>query len=692
MKTRTLRLLLLAALAATSVQATYRIGQSEIPAVDIKADVADFRVYGKHPRLFFRDTDLPAIRERIRGEYAPEWKEMISHLERAALSRPAADFAQGVYLKAWAIGRNIAFAAVVTGEPRYVKWAKEWAAALAAAGPVGPDAEYRGRLQCLAIAYDWLFPFFDESERKAVADGIFAHLDRAWHFAASPNYIGNHSRWGNFTLAAGLLALVTEHPELQDKLLQIRRIWVDGYFPAQGWIAQEGGYHMGWAYSAAYLTGSIHYAWSTATNECVFFPWQAKLPVFWIYGRQGDGTYPNRGDAYTVVDDLNAYHSDLLMIGAGVLKDSRAAWALKDRNDRFPDILYGDKHVKRLAPDDPESPLPLSRNFAHAGVVIARDRWDERTTLLQFASNPFYSTNHLHRDVNSFTLHYRGGLAIDSGIYDEVGKGANRGGYGGSHWRNYFTRTIAHNAIVVFDPAQKMTVLEQPASNDGGQIFRRDPVTLQDIQPGGFAALDGITRYVATDDYTYAAGDATKAYDPQRVSLAQREIVYLRATTREHPVVVVFDRVASARPEFEKRFLLHTVGEPVVSGRMTVAENQGGRLSCLTLLPQDARLELIGGPGREAWVDGKNYPWNPDTKMKRREPGAWRLEVSPGAARSQDYFLHVLFVDDADAKPVSASEATLSQTGTGATVRVAGWEIAFPFEKGGAARITRARE
>jgi hypothetical protein len=689
MKIRFVHLLLLASFAA-SAQATYRIGQPEIPQVEIKKDAADFRVYPGHPRLFFRDTDLPAIRERIRGDFASDWKEMTAELDRKAFARPPADFAQGGYLKEWSIGRNVTFVAAVTGEARYVKWAKDWSAALAAAGPVGTDPEYRGRLQCLAIAYDWLFPVLDQGERDVLAKAIFAHLDRAWHFAAQANFIGNHSRWGNFTLAAGLLALVTEHPELHEKLLQVRSLWVDGYFPAQGWIAEEGGYHMGWAYSGAYLTGSIHYAWSTATNECVFFPWQAKLPWFWIYGRQGDGMYPNRGDAYTVTNDLNGHHSDLLMIGAGVLKDSRAAWAMKDGFDRFPVILYGDKHVKRLAPDAPEDPLPLSRIFRHAGVAIARDRWDDRTTLLQFSSAPFYSTNHLHRDANSFTLHYRGHLAIDSGVYDETA-GPNRGGYGGVHWRNYFTRTIAHNAIVVFDPAQKMTVLGEPVSNDGGQVFRRDPVTLQDIQPGGFAALDGITRFVTTDHYTYASGDATKAYDPARVSLAQREIVYLRAKSREHPVVVVFDRVESTRPEFEKHFLLHTVEQPVVRGKITVTENNGGRLSCVTLLPQDAKLELIGGPGKEAWVDGKNYPWNPDTKLRSREPGAWRLEVSPGAARRQDYFLHVLFVDDVGAVPVNADDAQLSQTSTEATVRVAGWEMTFPFKPGAAARIAPAR-
>lgn len=680
---------LLTTLLAGSAQASYRIGQPEIPAVVVQEDARNFQVHPGHPRLFFRDTDLPAIRERIASEYRPEWREMMADLEARALPQTPAEFAQGPHLKLWSTGRNMAFVAVVTGDEKYLSWAKQWAAALAAVGPVGNDSEYRGRLQSLAIAYDWLYSSLSDTERDRLRNAIIAHLDKAWYFAdRTTNYIGGHSRWGNFTLAAGLLALASERPELREKLLVVRDHWIRGYFPLQAWIAQEGGYHMGWAYSAAYLTGSIHCVWSTATNECVFFPWQAKLPSFWIYGRQGDGLFPNTGDAYTVRDDLNVYHRELLMISAGVLKDRHAAGNIKGHTDRFADILYGDKRVKPALPDSAEAPLPLSANFRNAGVVIARDRWDAATTHLQFRSSPFYAANHLHRDANSFTLHYRGALAIDSGLYDEGGM--QKGGYGGSHWRNYYTRTVAHNAIVVFDPAQEMTVLDQLASNDGGQTYREEPFTLKDILPGGHAHLDGITRYIDTADYTYTSGDAMKAYDPQRVRLAQREIVYLRGATRAHPVVIVFDRVESAKAEFEKRFLLHTVNQPEVKDRLMVAENNGGRLSLLTLLPEKAKLQVVGGPGKEAWVNGQNYPWDPTAKKRiGMEPGAWRLEVAPAGRQTRDDFLHVLFVDDASAAPVTVRDAELIRTSTHVGVRVAGWEVTFPFAANGAARVER---
>lgn len=666
----------------------YTIGQREIPKVVIQEEPADFQVYPGHPRLFFRDTDLPVLRDRIRGEFKQEWLAMIADLESRALNKTPSTYAQGKFLKGWDTGRNMAFVAVLTEDEKYIKWAKQWAEALAAAGTVGNDDNYRGRLQSLAVAYDWLHAFLSDSEKARLEKAILEHIEKNWYFSTNADYVGGHSRWGNFALAAGLLAMVTEHPELHEKLLLVRNHWINGFHKVQGWIAADGGYHMGWAYSAAYLTGENHNIWSSATNECVYYPWQALLPLFWIYGRQGDGYYPNTGDAYTIQQDLNG-ERELLMIAAGILKNRYAAGAIRKSANSFADILYGDKHVKPLAPADASAPLALSRNFGHAGVVIARDRWDSLTTLLQFRSVPFYSANHHHRDENSFTLHYKGALAIDAGLYDE---GGPNGGYGKSHWLNFFTRTVAHNAILVFDPEQKMTIYNRPVSNDGGQPYSKEPRRLEDIAPGGYAHLDGIQYYRDTDPYMHTVGDATKAYDPDRVKLAEREIVYLRAVKRPHPIVVIFDRVESTQPEFEKRFLLHTVNEPVINGKMMVTENHGGRLSCLTVLPENPALQLIGGPGREFWVNGKNYPIDSEARARHGlEPGAWRLEVSPKTPHAKDYFLHALFVDDAGAPPVDPDLVKVIKGKNAVTITVSGWKLSFPFAEGERATVVPAK-
>ena len=686
---RHFRLLLPVLLPWAPAYADYRIGQSEIPAPLVHEDPARFEVYPRHPRLFFRETDLPEIQRRIAGEFAPEWEQLTTDLEARAMRADPAQFAQGQHLKAWTTGRNVTFAARVTGEERYIAWARAWADALVAAGPVGNDSEQRGRLQCLAVAYDWLHPWLSTDERRRIGDAIVSHLDTLWYFAnRSTNYVSGHSRWGNMTLAAGLLALATDRPELHERLLVVRDHWVHGYFPAQGWIAADGGYHMGWAYSLAYLSGGIHNLWSSATNESVYFPWQAKTPLFWIYGRQGDGTYPNTGDAYTNLSDLNEPAARaLLQIAAGVLKDPYAAGMIRASTDPFSDILYGDKRVEPKLPNDWRSPLPLGRHFRNAGIVIARDSWGPDATVLQFRSVPFYSANHHHRDENSFTLHYRGGLAIDAGLYAPY---EGQGAYGNSHWLNYFTRTIAHNAIVVHDPEQRFDFDGKPISNDGGQPYRAEPRRLEDLQPGGAAALGSVTVFRDERHYTYMAGDATRAYDPERVRLAQREIVFLRGPTRSNSVVIVLDRVESTRPSFRKAFLLHTVNEPVVNRNRLVTHHGGGRLTSVTLLPKGAELGLVGGGEREAWVDGRNYPWDKNAPLaKVIEPGAWRLEVSPNTPAMRDTFLHVLFVDSARSAPVSDDAARLIEQGSHVGVQVAGWEVLFPHEPGAEATVTR---
>ena len=119
---------------------------------------------------------------------------------------------------------------------------------------------------------------------------------------------------------------------------------------------------------------------------------------------------------------------------------------------------------------------------------------------------------------------------------------------------------------------------------------------------------------------------------------------------------VVYDRVTAAVPTDRKAWLLHTKDEPRIEGRLLTTDSGKGRLFCETVLPEDAKLEKIGGHGKEFWANGKN--WEPDSaflasaergaKRTGRGPyfGAWRLEVSPGAPRNADRFLHVLTAAD----------------------------------------------
>ena len=61
---------------------SYTIGQTAAPQVVVRDTPSEFSVYPGHPRLFFRDTDLPTIRARIAGSHQEEWQWLVGLADR----------------------------------------------------------------------------------------------------------------------------------------------------------------------------------------------------------------------------------------------------------------------------------------------------------------------------------------------------------------------------------------------------------------------------------------------------------------------------------------------------------------------------------------------------------------------------------------------------------------------------------
>ena len=68
------------------------------------------------------------------------------------------------------------------------------------------------------------------------------------------------------------------------------------------------------------------------------------------------------------------------------------------------------------------------------------------------------------------------------------------------------------------------------------------------------------------------------------------------------------------------------------------------------LLPRadNIHIDKVGGPGKENWVFGTNYPNDAVAPYldNANERGAWRVEVSPAASAVTDNFLNVIQVAD----------------------------------------------
>src|SRR5690606_24045143 len=134
--------------------------------------------------------------------------------------------------------------------------------------------------------------------------------------------------------------------------------------------------------------------------------------------------------------------------------------------------------------------LPLTKYFpSPKGGMIARTGWEEGidspVVVAEMKINEMNFANHQHLDAGSFQIYYKGALATDSGYYqaglsDRNARHLNNGNscYSSQHDLNYHKRTIAHKAMLVYDPDENMGGL----ANDGGQRFlnnRREAPTLE---------------------------------------------------------------------------------------------------------------------------------------------------------------------------------------------------------------------
>ena len=276
----------------------------------------------------------------------------------------------------------------------------------------------------------------------------------------------------------------------------------------------------------------------------------------------------------------------------------------------------------------PPTNLPLARHFAGVGQIFMRSGWGDNDTCALFTAGGSVdgSQGHKHFDENNFTIFHKGFLALDTGTRP----------YPGNHLFQYYGRSVAHNCILIRmegeilplfwgEPAPDEPVL--PIANDGGMRLTTGAV---------------IRAFRTTSDYTYIASDATACYHPDKCRLALRQFVHIQPD-----IFVIFDRVQTVQPDQQTTWLLHTVEEPRIETDRFSADHRDGRLWCRTFLPRDARLSKVGGPGKEFWSDGRNWPLPTNSWPRQTElTGRWRLEVSPSEPATNVYFLHVIEVGD----------------------------------------------
>ena len=291
-----------------------------------------------------------------------------------------------------------------------------------------------------------------------------------------------------------------------------------------------------------------------------------------------------------------------------------------------------------IKPKGPSQQLPRARHFDNMGQLFMRSGSGPDDTYALFTAGGML-TQHRHYDNNNFVMFKKGFLTLDTGTRPQPGL----------HLSHYYARTVAHNCVIIRMPGEIM-----PPYWDSGPALNEEPSTHYP-NDGGQCNLMGseIIAFDEQEQYVYVASDATASYHPDKAKLVLRQLVFLPP---DH--FVIFDRVIANKPGYQKRWLLHTAAEPMVSQQEFHADHWGGRLFCRTLYPRDAKLIKVGGPGKQFWSDGRNWAlpeltpddWNYQNMRWLDNQhdlfGQWRIEVTPGKSRTEDVFLHLLQVGD----------------------------------------------
>ena len=512
-----------------------------------------------------------------------------------------------------------------------------------------------GRLAGLATLYDWLHhsPTFTAPDKKQVEDKIIRWAQEAIKMGQRRSDMWSHRAYGPpIDIAAAGLALYGHRKEA-DRFIAM----AGGYMKKnmfRGWALNDGAWQGGWCYYGASSSLFKFIAlWSSATSDDLFQyieprqgDWVKNHLYYLIYTMYPDHT-PVDTCGFSYCPWQHGGNARLLLLTRAYhdpegLRELiwRNPWGWRLGIDQF---LYYFPEIEKIKTG--HHTLPLTKCWGRKGVgyVQMRSGWGDDDTIIEFKCGDYF-WSHQFQNQNSFTIYKKGKLAIQSGVYDS---------YWGNHMQFYYRPTISSNSMLIIQPGEVSWIPPSVAnrynipnkngyfSEWGGQrtcymmpkygsaetCFTFKKYLYRKNHQHHFETGE-IKAFEVTDRYSYIFGNATMAYNnpvftypgnKPKLDLFTRELVFL-----DNKYLVVFDRVNSLNAKYEKRWLLHSIGEPkfldkpvkveypfhreIHKGGLVQINNQGGTLYCQTLFPEDYLIRKVGGSATvtEARADPSN--------------------------------------------------------------------------------------
>lgn len=652
-----------------------------------------------HPRLYLRSSDIPGLKERIKH---PEIVTTIKKMERLSKERTPEEEAKApaksgfrYYAEMRGVTSRVQLEAL-----EYLTSGKKSVARKAITamldtlqntnyGTKGDLSRASGSmLMCGAMVYDWCYDQMKESEKKAYINE-FIRIAKTMECGYPPKntepLAGHSSEWMVLRdmLSTGI-AIYDEYPDMYNHVVSM--MYKD-YIPARNFIYSGHNYHQGTSYANVRFSNDLISLWimSRMGAGAIYDSAQQFVLYDFLYRRRPDGLVLPAGD---VNPGIGGSYGLPAMLAYSYYKDPYLAYEYY-RNPKIDnhclifDILWRDTDIEPMSPET----LPLTKySGTPFGWMIARTGWGDNSVVAEMKINEHFVGNHQHLDGGSFQIYYNGPLAIDAGAYH-----GTSGGYNSPHNKNFFKRTVAHNSLLIYDPEEKFACWNyggsdktEFAANDGGQRMPGDrwdtcrsfDSLLSDAYTTGKALAHGTSEDYIAPDYSYLKGDITQAYS-DKVKEVKRSFVFLNLKSENVPAaMIIFDKIVSAKPEFKKQWLLHSIEKPEISNDGFVVkrtkDGDRGMLYNSVLLPEinNCEINAIGGPGKEFWVNGVNYENKPQANRPdpRNERGEWRVEISPKNHEKEDYFLNVIQVADNKCKDMHKATLLKSEKTVGVMI------------------------
>ncbi len=591
---------------------------------------------------------------------------------------------------------------------------------------------YARELQSFAVAYDWIYNGLSPQDRITIGNKLMASYAIQQDPTANTYGFGSLDNWhwmfsnmpsGEWTYAAIAIWKETDlngnadNSLAQTKLNQIRTFLTTKKIPFTNMVG--GGINPDGAYDD--IGGSRQfalelYAWDKATGENLWntsrylqdnlitrlFAWRMYAKM-WVPFGMFMGWSASNDEAFCTdypVEILSK--KDPTGIAQYVANDMFSKGNEMIRNHVYRGAATPFEEYRWVIFYGPQKPatnyntLPLARyeqgynadgsspiEGLDAGWVFFRSGWTNDDTIIAFTSGDWFTSKQVC-NVNAFSIYRRGDLAVMNSQNEFTGKAPSSSSNNYAFQLNYGKPTVSVNSITVSDPSIAMDQ-GQELLHYKSVLDPNDPKPYCDASrpPSAFPAINStladhfkgsvydrgdITKFETKNNYAYAVGDGSKAYHPDRLTNFQRALAFL-----DKKYLVIFDRVTAAKPNFVKRWYLHTVKEPTIPGTPLIdtssqdgsttwsganfnnlyidSDPSGGRLFVKSLLPEGATYRKRGGEGFFFWRNDRS--WNPEPGSGADQSNSvfegrkgWRLEQDV-SGQKDDIFLNVLFPTDA---------------------------------------------